>query len=541
MRLGNLNFSRLLHLLSGLTIGSGVFMLIPFLVALAYGEGDAEAHLLAAIISLLLGGVIFKYTKKSGGDISHREGIAFVALCWLLLGPLGALPFYFYAERPVRLFPERAKISAYAVPIDNMATHGYCEGLGSGGPGSEFCSPANCLFESISGITSTGSSILGAPSLWQSMERTSAEELPHGIQLWRHLIHLMGGMGIIILSLAVMPLLGASGMQLFRAELSGPAANKFTPKIAETARWLWSIYLALTLVQIILLRICGIPLFSAICFAFTTISTGGFAPLADSSGGLNNPAAEWTMIIIMIISSLNFTLHFMFMKKKFNSYTKDPECRAYISTILVVSLLLAFILFFNNYHDLSFASTFRVALFHIVSIISSTGLAATDFGAFDSITPLTTMIFIAISCIGGCAGSTAGGLKFIRVQIAFKYAGREIYRLIHPKAIANIRIGNRAVSQKITDSIFGFFAFYIATFTISMLFITAHGHDITTAASSTIASLSNTGVGVAKVGPSYNYNYFSTDLKLLFTLLMVMGRLEIINLLALFSLRFWKK
>jgi len=467
--------------------GSSLMMLPPVFVSWWYHDGTANLFLISAAILLLIGQAIYLPVRHTTRDLRLRDGFLVVVCSWMALVLVGAAPFLLLAA------PEISWVDA--------------------------------LFESMSGLTTTGATIL-----------SNIDGLPHAVLYYRQQLQWLGGMGIIVLAVAILPILRVGGMQLFRAEMSGPLKDaKLTPRITETAKALWLIYVGITFACAMAFWLGGMNLFDAVGHAFSTVAIGGFSTHDASFGFWDNSTLEATAIAFMAISGINFALHFLAWRRaSMQSYFVDPEMKAYAGLLLVFVLLVSAELYWSDtYPDLSDA--FRYGSFQAVSAMTTTGFSTASFSVWPGFLP-TLLIFMAF--IGGCAGSSAGGMKVIRVVLLFRQAGREIRRLIHPKAIIPVKYGGQAASGTVMDAVWGFFFLYIASFAIMTVLLTATGIDPVTAYSAVAACITNLGPGLGEV--SSNYAGLNDFAKLVLCFAMLLGRLEIYTLLVLMAPAFWR-
>lgn len=385
---------------------------------------------------------------------------------------------------------------------------------------------ASAFFETVSGFTTTGATVL-----------VGIDSLPRSINFYRLELHWLGGMGMIVLAVAILPMLGIGGMQLYKAEAPGPVKDsKLTPRITETARLLWYVYLALTLVGIGLFLLGGMSWFDAVCHAFSAVSTGGFSTHDSSLGYFNNAFIDYSATFLMIMGGVSFTLHFTVLHhKSIKLYWRDSEFKLYLFIMLVVCIICIIVLMKNKVYP-EFLTTLRYASFQVASIMTSTGLLTTDFSVWPTLLPV---LLVFVSFVGGCAGSTGGGLKVIRVLLLMKQGWREVTILSHPRAHTHIKINREPVPESVTRAVWGFFSMYVAVFTIFMLGMMAAGHDQVTSFSAVAAALNNMGVGLGAVSSSFAGLDDFTKWWLSFA--MLMGRLELFTVLVLFSPAFWRK
>ena len=467
-----------------------VMMLLPLGVSLYYGDGDAHSFVWSVIITAVVGTVLILLRRKDR-DLGLREGFAVVAFGWAGMALVGALPFYISGAIP---------------------------------------SFTDCMFESMSGFTTTGASILGP--------HNPIESLPHGVLFWRSLTHWIGGMGIILLSLAVMPMLGVGGMQLFRAEVPGPTKDKLTPRIRDTAEILWLVYLRISLLEILLLKLGGMSLFDAACHTFGTMATGGFSTQSNSIGAYGSRYFEYVITLFMFIAGTNFALHYWaIVKGRAGRYWASREFRLYLFlALLATALMMGHNM--GNMPGVEFETCFRQSLFQVVSILTTTGYGSADWemwGAF----PIVLLVILMF--VGGMAGSTGGGVKVIRVQVLLLQVRIELRRLIHPQAILPLRIGDRMIDEGIVRNIMAFLLAFTIILAGSTALLSIMGIDMVTSFGAAIASLSNIGPGLGGIGPMDNYGWLPTAAKWLLLWLMMLGRLEVFTVLVLFSRHFWRR
>jgi trk system potassium uptake protein TrkH len=475
----------IIHILGFLQIFLAAAMLLPIPFSLFYGESDWTALLISSVITALIGFIAFKSTKFEQ-DLRPKEGFAIVALGWISFSIFGSLPFL---------------ISGY-IP-----------------------SFTDAFFETMSGFTTTGASILN-----------DIEALPHGILFWRSLTHWIGGMGIIVLSIAILPFLGIGGMQLFKAEVPGPVADKLTPRMTETAKILWGVYVLFSAIETGLLMLGGMNLFEALCHTFGTMATGGYSTQNASIGAYHSAYIDSVIILFMIIAGTNFSLHYRFLKGDLKSYFKNQEFLFFISLIVIFTLLIGLDTFLNQYHSLG--KTVQKTLFQVTSIITTTGYSTADFEQWAS---SSQILLFLMMFIGGCAGSTGGGIKVMRIFILMKFVFSEIVRLIHPHAVVSVKFGNSAIPREVLTNILGFFILFIFLFVIGTFAMSAMGLDLVTAFGAVAATLGNIGPGLGGVGPTDNYANIPVIGKWLLSFFMLAGRLEVFTVIILFSPSFWRK
>ncbi len=460
-------------------------MLLPILVSLIYAEDDLTSFIISAGITGLTGLVLF-FTFRTEHDLRLREGFALVTFAWLSFALFGALPFY---------------LSGY-IP-----------------------SFTDAFFETMSGFTTTGASIL-----------TDIELLPHGLLFWRSFTHWIGGMGIILLSLAVLPLLGVGGMQLYKAEVPGPEHDKLKPRIKDTAKILWEVYLLISVVQMVLLYLAGMNVFDSICHTFGTMATGGFSTKNASIGHYQGATIHYIIIIFMLIAGINFSLHYKALRGRVSSYWKDPETRFFFFLIGAGSSIIIAELYLSQHYSLF--EGLQKGLFQVISIITTTGYGTDDYEKWSSSSQVILFLFMFL---GGCAGSTAGGIKIMRSLVMVKFALNEIKKLIHPNAVLPIRIGDRTIPKDVVGNIAGFFLIYLGIFVCGVLFMTLLGIDFMSSLGAVAASIGNIGPGLGSVGPTDNYAHIPQLGKWTLSFLMLVGRLEIYPVIILLTPTFWKE
>lgn len=459
----------------------------PLVISYISVDGALHAFSIALLITFTLGLILWLPVKDKKQELRLRDGFLIVVLFWTVLGLSGAIPFAL-AEHPHMPF-------------------------------------VDAFFESLSGLTTTGATVI-----------TGIDDLPISILYYRQQLQWLGGMGIIVLAVAILPMLGIGGMQLYRAETPGPMKdNKLTPRITETAKTLWYIYVGLTIACCLAYWLSGMSLFDAICHSFSTVAIGGFSTHDASLGYFNNLNIEMVAVFFMFVSGINYSLHFLAWHwRSIKPYVLDSEFKTYTMLIVGVTIIvIAFLIRAETYGDSG--TTVRQAIFHVVSIGTTTGFTTTEFQAWPSFLPA---LILFLSFAGGCAGSTGGGIKVIRVLLLFKQGMREIRRLVHPNAIFPIKLGDKAISDQVIDSVWGFFAVYIATFTIMFLILMATGMDQVTAFSAIAACINNLGPGLGEV--SLHYSDITDTAKWVLSFSMLLGRLEIFTLLVLLSPTFWR-
>ena len=465
-------------------------------------QRDFQAIVKSIIITVTSGSILVLGTyKKKKEKLSIRDGYAIVTLGWILMTFYSALPFYF----------------------SDLGTY------------------TDCFFEAMSGLTTTGASILD-----------DIESISHGILFWRSFTHFIGGMGIIVFSIAILPLLGVGGMQLFKAEVAGPTADKLTPRIKQTAKYLWLIYIGLILIMTLVLFIEGkilniqkLDLFTSICHAFGTIGTAGFSTFNNSIAAFESSIVTWTFIIFMFLSATNFTLHFIFLTRGSFEYFKNPEFKIYIKLILFVSLFFFLAILNIDLFDsttnqkFSLYEKFESAFFYSVSFLSTTGYTYTNYLEWNDASLIVIFILLFL---GGCAGSTTGGIKLVRALLLFKYIRSTIKKIVHPNGVYPIKIGGREISSEIIQSVLGFYFIYIIIFIfLSIVISLTSNTDFISSLAVSASTVGNIGPGIGVIGPLGNWSHFTDFTKWILSFCMLLGRLEIFTVIILFSKTFWKR
>lgn len=489
-----MNFKAILNVLAALLVLVGATMIVPIGLAMMHYESDLNGFLLSMAISIGIGIPVWFLTRNNR-VLSTKDGFAIVTLAWTITALVGALPFYFSGAIP------------------NFT---------------------DAFFESMSGVTTTGASILGNT---ETMPHLTAgiESLSSSILYWRSFIQWIGGMGIIVFTIAILPLLGIGGVQLFKAEVPGPVADKIRPRVRETAKILWMVYVGFTVVEILLLGIGGMSWFDAICHAFTTMPTGGFSTKNASIAFFPGPVIQYILIIFMFIAGINFSLHFRLLAGDRKAFFKDSEFLVYLGIIIGVTLFITINL--CSAKGVWSHENFRSSLFQSVSILTTTGYVSSNYELWPF---FAQFLLLILMFIGGMGGSTGGGMKIIRVLLLVKYAATETRRMLHARAIIPIRIGNRYISEDVVRNTLGFFLFYLSIFAIATLILTTLNLDFSSAIGAAASALGNVGPALGSFGPTDNYALLHPIGKWLLTLLMLLGRLEIFTVIVMFSRTFWK-
>lgn len=482
-----MNFKTVFNIVGIILIILSIFMLFPIGVSIINNSSDILAMSISFLLTLFSGSALLALTKQyKHVDLMYREAFMTVTLCWISVTFFGALPYIFTGA---------------------------------------VSSLTDAFFEAMSGFTTTGASIFA-----------DVENLPAGLLFWRCMTQWIGGMGIIVFALAVLPIIGTGGMQLFKAEVPEISVDKLRPRIIDTAKALWLIYAGITAFIVILYLIAGMDLYDAVCHAFTTISTGGFSTKNASIGHFNSPLIDYFVSFGMFLGGVNFALYFYFMRGDYRVFLRNAEFKFYISVILVAVALLAINLFAYTYDSAS--DSLRFALFQIVSIMTTTGYATADYLKWSSFCQLTLLI---IMFFGGMIGSTAGGLKQVRVYLMIKQIFREFYQLIHPRAVLALKLDDKFLTKETLGSIWGFVFLALFLCAIASIAMTATGLDILTSISTVISAMNNVGPAFGEAGPAGNYSSIPVFAKWILIFCMLAGRLEYYTVLILFTPAFWKR
>jgi len=482
-----MHFGPTLRILGLLLMLFSLTMLPPIGVSIVFKDGQIPLFGAAALLVFSAGLLSWLPARRQKKDLRIRDGFVITVLFWLVLGSAGSVPL------------------ALSDQLNLSVT--------------------DAVFESISGLTTTGATVI-----------VGLDDLPKSILFYRQQLQWLGGMGIVVLAVAILPMLGIGGMQLYRAETPGPVKDaKLSPRIAETAKALWLIYLSLTVACTIAYWISGMDLFDAVCHAFSTIAIGGFSPYDASIGYFDSVTIEAVAIIFMVISGMNFSLHFIaWHNSSFRHYLHDPEWKTYLLFLFSLSILVSLVLVDSDTYAVNEA--FRKGIFEAVSIATTTGFSTADFGTWPTFIPF---LLLMSAFIGACAGSTGGGIKIIRMLLLYKQGSREIKRLIHPNAVIPIKIGRKPVGSRVIDAVWGFLAAYVLIFAVLMLICMALGEDPITAYSAVGACLNNLGPGLGDA--ALNYASLSDGTKYVLSFAMLLGRLELFTLLVVLSPSFWER
>ncbi len=462
-------------------------MMPSLLISFLHREGETEGFLAAILITFSSGGFLYLLGRKRGRNhLSHRDGVAIVTFGWVAAALFGALPF----------------LMTGAIP--------------------DF---TNAFFESMSGFTTTGASILN-----------DIESLPKSILLWRSLTQWLGGMGIIVLSIAILPFLGVGGMQLYKAEIPSPVVDKLKPRISETAKVLWKVYILITAAEVVLLIFGGLGLFDAVCHAFCTMPTGGFSTKNASIAHFSSLYIHLVIIIFMLLAGINFSLHYKLLTGNWEAFWRDSEFKVFTALVGIFTLAVVLDIYGNIYTSLGDAV--KYGLFQVSSIITTTGFVTADFDQWPS---LSQQILLGCMFLGAMAGSTGGGIKIMRVILLIKHGYQEIFRIIHPHAVTVVKLGGKPIPQDILRGIWGFFILFIGLFIVATLAMAALGLDMISSFAAVAASIGNIGPGLGLVGPVKNYLAVPVAGKWILIFCMLLGRLEIYTVIALLTPEFWRK
>jgi trk system potassium uptake protein TrkH len=480
-----IKFRPILKIVGMILLVVAILMMTALPFSLHYDSGDDKAILYSSLITFFVGLVLALTKMRPGEEIKKREGYLIVALGWLSMICFGTLPYLLSGEIP---------------------------------------SITNAFFETMSGMTTTGASIIN-----------DIEALPKGILYWRSLTQWIGGMGIIVLTIAIYPLLGFGGIELFVAEAPGPRSDKIHPRIQETAKRLWVLYVLLTILLGIILRFCGMTFFDAVNHALTTMATGGFSTKNASMMYYDTPIIQYPIILFMFIAGTNYTVIYFGLTGRFKRVLQNDEFKTYVTIVLLSVMILSLIVY--QYNDSSFEKAFRDTLFQIVSLITTTGFVSADYTSWGS---LLLLFFFFLMFIGASAGSTSGGIKLIRHLVFFKNSFLEFKRIIHPRAIVPLKISGTVVAPRIMTHILVFLLLYLMLFIIGTFIVAALGLDFMTAIGAVATSLGNVGPGIGDVGPLNNFSALSDPIKWVLCFFMLAGRLELFTILVLFMPYFWK-
>ena len=478
-----------LHIIGALILCVGITMLMPLAFSLYYQDSGIVPLIESMGISTLCGlGLFFAFRSSDGNQgLSHREGMAIVALGWIAAGFFGSLPFYL---------------------------------------GDVFPNHVDCFFESLSGFTTTGSSVM-----------TDIESVAKGILFWRSLTHWLGGMGIIVLSLAILPFLGVGGMQLYKAEVPGPVPDKLKPRIKDTAMVLWKVYLLFSAIEAILLMFGGMDFFDSLCHTFGTLATGGFSTKNSSVAYFNSAYIDYVITFFMIVAGINFSLHYQMLKGRPLLLWRDPEFKFFATVTLLITTLVTISVYSSHTYE-TVTDTIRYTSFQVASIMSTTGFATADYELWPA---LAQGLLLFCMFLGGCAGSTSGGMKHLRIMLLLKQSYQEVFRIIHPRSVNRVKLGKTVVKPETMNDILGFAVLWIGLFVICGLVVAATGVDVVSSFAASLACLGNIGPGIGTVGPANNFAHIPDLGKWALIFNMLLGRLEIYTVIVLCVPEFWRK
>lgn len=463
-------------------------MIMPLAWSVMDGTGDIRAFAFSMALGSLFSMILFLFSYKAQAkDMGTREAFAAVALAWIFASFQGCLPYY---------------IGNYAPTF------------------------SDAYFEAMSGFTTTGATIF-----------VDIETLPRGLIFWRATTHWLGGMGIVVLTLALLPMLGMGVTQLFKAEVPGPVLDKISPRIQDAAILLWKVYIGITIVGIVMMLAGGMDLYDSICHVFAAVSTGGFSTRNQSIGWYDSAFIDWSLTFIMFISGANFGLHLLAIKNRTLKPYKDPEFKFYFGIALFATLAIAVSLFKNGYYP-TMMESLRYSSFQVVSMMTTTGFVTADFSKWPTMTQMTIVVLMFI---GGCAGSTSGAIKCVRIQIVLKQIGAEVKRFIHPHAFVPIRLGDTTITNKLAFSASTFIALYFILFAVAAVMISATGEDVVTSITAVAVTLGNIGPGLGDVGPATTFHTQTVTAKWIYVFCMLCGRLELYTVLVLFTKDAWHR
>ena len=484
------NIRMVFRTMGALLLIEAVFMTLALGVSLWYNEPDNGVFLLSTIITLLAGIIGLSIGRRAESRMGEREGYVIVAMVWVVFSAFGLLPYYLSGQVP---------------------------------------SFTDAWFESMSGFTTTGATII--PDL---------EVITHGLLFWRSLTQWIGGMGIIVLSIAILPIFGLNGMQLYAAEVSGLTYEKVSPRIADTAKMMWSIYIVLTAVEVLVLWLFGMDVFDAVCHSFSTIATGGFSTHNNSLEFYDSPAIHYTVTFFMFISGINFVLLIYLLRGKARYFFHDEELRWYSVAVLLFALMLTLGLYIARpgWSGVEMERAFRDSLFTVISSMTSTGYTISDY-MYWPVVAWVVIFFLMLT--GACAGSTAGGIKWVRLAIIMKNGVAEFQRRIHPNAIIPVKLNEKAVSQQTINNIMAFMIFYLFIIVVTVVIFCATGVDFDEAIGSAVSAIGNVGISIGQFGPAGTYANFPVVAKWVMSFVMLIGRLEIFTVLLLFTKVLWRK
>ena len=476
--------------MGALLLIEAVFMTLALGVSLWYGEADSDVFLFSTIVTLLAGVIGLLIGRRAESRMGEREGYLIVAMVWVVFSAFGLLPYYLSGQVP---------------------------------------SFTDAWFESMSGFTTTGATII--PDL---------EVITHGLLFWRSLTQWIGGMGIIVLSIAILPIFGLNGMQLYAAEVSGLTYEKVSPRIADTAKMMWSIYVLLTITEVAALWLCGMDVFDAVCHSFSTIATGGFSTHNNSLEFYDSAAIHYTVTFFMFISGINFVLLIYLLRGKVRNFFQDEELRWYSVAVLVFAVMLTVGLYIArpSWTGVQMERAFRDSIFTVISSMTSTGYTISDY-MYWPVVAWVVIFFLMLT--GACAGSTAGGIKWVRLAIILKNGVAEFQRRIHPNAIIPVKLNEKNVPQQTINNIMAFLIFYIFIIVVTVIIFCATGVNFDESIGAAVSAIGNVGISIGQFGPAGTYAEFPMVAKWVMSFVMLIGRLEIFTVLLLFTRALWRK
>ncbi len=476
--------------MGALLLIEAVFMSLALGVSLWYGEADSEIFLLSTIVTLLAGIVGLLVGRRAESRMGEREGYVIVAMVWVVFSAFGLLPYYLSGQVPTL---------------------------------------TDAWFESMSGFTTTGATII-----------SDLNVITHGLLFWRSLTQWIGGMGIIVLSIAILPIFGLNGMQLYAAEVSGLTYEKLSPRIADTAKMMWTTYVLLTISEVLALWLCGMDVFDAVCHSFSTIATGGFSTHNNSLEFYDSAAIHYTVTFFMFISGINFVMLIYLLRGKARNFFQDEELRWYSVAVLLFAVLLTIGLYIARpgWSGVEMERAFRDSLFTVISSMTSTGYTISDY-MYWPVVAWVVIFFLMLT--GACAGSTAGGIKWVRLAIIMKNGVAEFQRRIHPNAIIPVKLNEKAVPQQTINNIMAFLIFYVFIIVVTVVIFCASGVNFDESIGASVSAIGNVGISIGQFGPAGTYAEFPVVAKWVMSFVMLIGRLEIFTILLLFTRVLWRK